>query len=397
MTDAASQAAYNARISTELDFYAEPEAVADLPPIYSIWAQRYCLPLIHDVGFAGLPEFFDHHVAEQCRRLAPAPARMVSLGAGSAETEFGIAERLRDQGIENLQLVLLELNQQLLDRALTDATRRGLGDRVVGIQTDLNTWCTTEVTDIYFANHSLHHLVALEHLFGEIRTSLDKDGVLLINDMIGRNGHVRWPEAVDLVKRIWSVMPARYRWNNFEHREDEIYPDLDCSEFAFEGIRAQDILPLLLERFHPDVYITFLNVADPFIDRIYGPNFDVGNPEDLAFIDALGFLDDAAIDLQLVTPTHLVASFRNKPVACRFPRQRSPQRTVRTARTHDEPPSVEPVPSSEEAVDLAELTRDREEAWGRFNALRQRKVVRAALLLAALRARALGRLRQGRA
>ena len=44
------------------------------------------------------------------------------------------------------------------------------------------------------------------------------------------------------------------------------------------------------------------NIADPFVDRIYGQNFDPENPEDRAFIDAVGRLDDAALDLGLITP-----------------------------------------------------------------------------------------------
>jgi SAM-dependent methyltransferase len=303
-----------------------------------------------------------------------------------------IAERLRRRGIENLELLLLELNPALLERALLDATRRGIGDRVTGAQVDLNRWEAPSAADVYFANHSLHHLVALESLFEQVATSLDPRGVLLVNDMIGRNGHVRWPEAAELVKLVWRAAPARYRWNHVEQHVDDVYPDLDCSTSAFEGIRAQDILPLLLARFHPDVYVTFLNVADPFLDRIYGPNFDVENPEDQAFLDAVARLDDATLDMRVVTPTHLVASFRTQPVSCRYPRERSPERTVRrldapalegTPIDHDTADREQQAPSAEVAALRASL----EEAWGRYHHLRRRKAVRAALALSALRAR----------
>jgi len=106
-------------------------------------------------------------------------------------------------------------------------------------------------------------------------------------------------------------------------------------------------------------------------------------------------LDDAAIDLQLVTPTHLIASFRSRPTACRYPRRRSPQRTLRTPT--DEPDGVQPGHDAgpldagealglrEPEAAIAQLRREHDEAWGRYNHLRRRKAVRLALALAAAR------------
>lgn len=327
-------------------------------------------------------------------------ARLVSLGAGTGETEIGIADRLAQRGIENLEITLLELNPQLIEQALADAEQRGMSDRVKGVPVDLNEWRADRPADIYFASHSLHHVVELESVFAEVAASLDSDGILLVNDMIGRNGHVRWPEAVETIRRIWRLIPERYRFNQFLGHVDESYPDIDCSAEHFEGIRAQDILPLLLERFHPDVYITFSNIADPFVDRIYGPNFDTGNPDDLAFIDAVGRLDDAALDLGLVTPTHLIGSFRTRPVSCRYPRNRSPERTLRqpdqlvtTGSGADDRFGAQ-ANDSDQTSDVDALQLSVEEAWGHYHGLRQRKAVRAALALAAFRSRLISALRR---
>jgi hypothetical protein len=35
----------------------------------------------------------------------------------------------------------------------------------------------------------------LEHLFDAVSTALGEDGRFVIYDIIGRNGHLRWPEA----------------------------------------------------------------------------------------------------------------------------------------------------------------------------------------------------------
>lgn len=320
---------YDSRIAAELATYADQEEIHNLPAIYHYWSERYVSPLLTEVGLTGLDGFWDRDVAAVCARRHPRPGRLVSLGAGNGDIELNIARRLRQHGIDNLELVLLELNPAMLERALGLAQELGVSGRVQVVQADLNSWRAVHPADIYFAHHSLHHVVALEDLFDEVRRSLAPDGVLLINDMIGRNGHKRWPEAAELVHRLWAVTPARYRFNHYVECVDDDYPDWDCSHEGFEGIRAQDILPLLLERFYPETYIPFANIIDPFVDRVYGPNFDPCNTEDVSFINAVARIDDAAIDLGLTTPTHLFASFRPHPVTCRHPRQRSPERTAR--------------------------------------------------------------------
>jgi SAM-dependent methyltransferase len=358
---------YQDRVEAEIAVYAEQEVVHDLPEIYAVWAKGHVMPLLHEVGFDGFWDMYDQAVAEQCARRGSETVTMVSVGAGNGDAEVDLASRLAKMGHENLQLVLLELNPSMLERADALAREAGIADRVRTVQADLNTWCAEGPVDVYFANHSLHHVVELEHLFGQIKSSLDPDGVFLINDMIGRNGHQRWPEAVAMVNGIWDQMPERYRRNNYSGEIDTVYPDLDCSGESFEGVRAEDILPLLLKTFHPETYVTFANIVDPFVDRVYGPNFDINNESDVAFLEHIAQLDDAAMELRVLTPTHLVGSFRPSPVQCRYPRGRSPERTVHpasppipvTAPAEDPPPaevhvaaegSVQPEPAQPPAT-----------------------------------------------
>ncbi len=369
---------YGDKVAQEVERFSDVEEVHDLPAIYDYWAVRYCLPLFEELGYEGLDPFYDAHVADMCRERAPGTARLVSLGAGNGDIELAIAHRLAQAGIENLELVLLELNPRMLERAHAAADELGIGDRVTSEQADLNSWRAEREADVYFASHSLHHVVELEHLLDQVKRTLRPDGCLLLNDMIGRNGHQRWPEAGALVDRIWSRLPERYRWNPIHQRVDETYPDVDYSTEGFEGIRAQDILPLLLERFHPDAFITFMNVIDPFVDRIHGRNMDPERAEDRRLIDLVAQLDDAALDLGLVTPTHLVGSFRNRACAARFPRGRSPEAVLRS------PDDREPERVWQLETLLERTQRELEEARADYGALRSRKVVRLGLRLADL-------------
>ncbi len=67
--------------------------------------------------------------------------------------------------------------------------------------------------------------------------------MFVTNDMIGRNGHQRWPEALEIVNQYWHELPEAYRYNKLLSRYEPEYMNWDCSTEGFEGIRAQDILP----------------------------------------------------------------------------------------------------------------------------------------------------------
>src|SRR5262249_45193314 len=144
---------------------------------------------------------------------------------------------------------------------------------------------------VVLANQCLHHVVELESLLDGIYRTLSPDGFFLIDDMIGRNGHQRWPEALHFVKKFWRELPDSYRFNVGLKRIDKHYENSDFSTNGFEGIRAEDILPLLVERFHFDFFVGFGNVVDVFLDRVYGPNFDPRKEWDREFIDRVHEVD----------------------------------------------------------------------------------------------------------
>ena len=61
-------------------------------------------------------------------------------------------------------------------------------------------------------------------------------GIFATCDMIGRNGHVRWPEAAQIVHRTWRITPESYRYNHALRQVDQAYPDLDCSGEAISPL-----------------------------------------------------------------------------------------------------------------------------------------------------------------
>ena len=128
--------------------------------------------------------------------------------------------------------------------------------------------------------------------------------------MIGRNGHMRWPEALAVVEEFWKEFPREYRYNCQLRRQEDTYGNWDCSVEGFEGIRAQEILPLMSQRFAFDLFFAYGNVIDPFIDRGFGPHFKVEREWDRGFIDRVHARDEEEILSGRIKPTHMFAAAR---------------------------------------------------------------------------------------
>jgi SAM-dependent methyltransferase len=324
-----TSASYKESVARELENFRNVANVHDLPEIYHYWSERYVRPLLTEVGVQSIEGFFAEQVIQRCASRGGSIVRVVSLGSGNGEVEVSLARAVLERGFRDLEVTCVELNGDMQERAQREAVSAGASANMRFVEADLNEWVADGTYDVVLASHSLHHVVALEHLFGEITGALAPDGVLLVNDMIGRNGHMRWPEAQEFIEAIWRSMPDRYKYNQQLTRFDPEFVNHDCSTEGFEGVRAQDILPLLLRVFHPETFVAFANIIDVFVDRGYGHNLDPASADDRQFIDSVGHLDQLSIDLGIVKPTHLIASFRTTPVAAKYPRHWNPEFCVR--------------------------------------------------------------------
>jgi SAM-dependent methyltransferase len=340
---------YEDRLLRERETFAGQEHIhEDLPPSAHHWSNRHVLPKLNALGVPSTGELITGQIRERAQRLRRDTV-VLSLGSGNGDQELGWLRTLAEAGVHNVRMRLLELNPVMQERAAAAAQRMGLADRVELVEADFNTWRADTEHDVVVGFQALHHVLDLEHLYGQIRDSLDPDGVLLVHDMIGRNGHRRWPEALELVERVWSTLPPRLRRNAVTGEIDEHYADLDCAVDGFEGIRAQDVLPVLLDHLHPSLFFAYGNVIDPFVDRVYGGNFDMADEHDRAVVEHLGELDDSSIDLGIVTPTRLTALFHPRPQPLRAYGRRTPQRCVRDTTAVDpagrisfQPPACDP-------------------------------------------------------
>ena len=305
---------YDRKMRQELSTYEQNVNVHELPAIFHYWSNTHIRPLCEAAGFSAIDEFFATHLMQSADHAAAARPRFLSVGAGNCDTEVAIATRLRQCGYREFTIQCIEINPAMLQRGQDLAAEQGVLDCLQFTRADFNTWVAPTSYDGIMANQSLHHVTQLEHLFDQVRRALRDGARMVISDIIGRNGHQRWPESLALVHHFWKELPKRRRFNLLLNRHEELYENWDCSSEGFEGVRAQDILPLLLERFHCEKFVAFGSAIDVFVDRCFGHHFDPASAADRDFIDRVHRADEEGFASGTLTPTHMFGVFGSEPV-----------------------------------------------------------------------------------
>ncbi len=301
---------YANKYEKELSIFNDNTNVHDLPPIFQYWSVTYLDAKLSTFGITEPDQFFFLYVQKFHARFPEQPIRMVSIGSGNGDMEVRLAEWLVQTGITNFSIECMDINTRMLERGRELAASAGVAQHILANTSDFNHWRPDGTYDLILANQSLHHVLELENLFSAIKKCLNPDGYFLTSDMIGRNGHQRWPEAKKVVDEFWQELPDNYRYNCMLCRHEPQFINHDCSTEGFEGIRAQDILPLLVQNFKFELFIPFANVIFAFIDRPIGHNFDADAEWDKNFIDRVQARDEAGMLSGELKPTQMLAVLR---------------------------------------------------------------------------------------
>ncbi len=316
---------YAERIEQETGIFADLHDVHALPGIFHYWSNQHLLPLAKEFGFEHPEHYLTQQLLASARRTGTPQPRLVSIGAGNCDAEVRIATSLLKLGLSEFTLECLDINESMLARGREAAREAGVERHIIPVRADFNRWQPVGTYDGIIANQSLHHVLDLEHLFDAVHTAMASGAIFAVSDMIGRNGHLRWPEALAVVQELWAELPARYRDNVMLQRHEHEFMDWDCSTEGFEGVRAQDILRLLIERFGFESFFAYGNIIDPFIDRSFGHHFDAERPWDRDFIDRAHARDEAELKSGRIKPTHMLAALvKDRDASCRFRDNLSP-------------------------------------------------------------------------
>lgn len=282
---------YEPRKREEVGYFRYLGGRLVMPPTQGYWAERFLRPKLQAVGLGSLRSFHQHSVASLCEGNPRGLIEVASVGAGYCQHEIRLATQLRARGITNFRIDCVDMNGQALVRARKAAEEAGVIENLGFVVSD---WDLVDRTySACFAIQALHHFVELETVFTKVRPR-----------------RLQVPQPPEVPRR-------RVRRSGLGADQPR-------------GIRAQDILPLLMQIFHFEVFVAVRNVDDPFLGLGYGPNFSVRRKEDRAFIRRVARLDDRLIDEGVVKPTRLIAWLRTEPVASmRCYRHWTPEHCVR--------------------------------------------------------------------
>lgn len=256
---------------------------------------------------AQAPDFVQRLAALAERRSRPdRPLRILSLCAGAARIESQFA---RSAGIPT-QWTLLDISDGLLARA-----HRNFNDLPPPrlLLADVNEVMPFgETFDVVMCISGLHHVVELEKVLGFVRQVLEDDGEFWsIGEAIGRRGNRLFEEDYTVANQLFRSLPDRLRRNRLSGKVDQDLPNIDYSESTFEGIRSDEIEPLLATWFEP-LHVYRRNCfLWRMVDLAYTDNYRLDSPEDLAIIHRLV---DAELDhfKHLGSPTELHGAYRKR-------------------------------------------------------------------------------------
>jgi SAM-dependent methyltransferase len=304
---------YQIKALIEQANFAAVTTVHDLPAIHEYWTKRHIFPQLRQLGYESVECFFVENLLRAFATSSNKVLRCASIGSGNCDFEIKVARNLVARGVSEFVIECIDFNAEMLDRGVRAAQVAGVAPQIVPVRADFNHWHPTRRYDAVLANMSLHHVVNLEDLFDRVKTCLLSSGRFITSDIIGRNGHMRWPEALEIVNEYWSQLPPSHRYNRMLAQQQDEYVNFDCSRSGFEGIRAQDILPLLVERFHFELFFGYANVTECFVDRAVGYNFDPTRAWDREFIDRVHARDVEEMYAGRIKPTHMLAVMSAAP------------------------------------------------------------------------------------
>ena len=307
---------YDEKIKREIEIYKNNKNVSsDLPDIFHYWSNKY-LKEMYTVIDTNVKDTISLYVYYIKKFKNKSKILIGSFGSGNCNIEIEIAKKLIEEDCYNFEFNCIDINIEMLKRGRKSAEENNLVDKFKFIKSDIRDWKTNNKYDIFITEAALHHFVELEALFNKINLYMTDEGYFVINDTIGKNGHARWPETLNFINKIWNTLPKAKKYNHQFKRICDPYLNWDCTDPHgtpnFEGIRAQDILPLLIKYFNFESVIWWGGLIEVFIDRGYGHNYIKNNIDDCKFIDNIHKLNEICIELNLIKPTQIIGAVKKK-------------------------------------------------------------------------------------
>jgi O-antigen biosynthesis protein len=220
----------------------------------------------------------------------------LSLGCG-----FGAFERLAIESGLTKTIHASDISSGAIDKARQAAADANLADKIVYEVIDLDAPDFTlphALYDVIFGLASVHHVSQLENLFGQCAAALKPGGLLFLDEYIGPNRFQSPPHVVELINKIRSALPQRYRRNLFTNDLSIMghYVPSPVEHFErtdpSEAIRSADILTALQLHFDVVEMRPYGGAIQHMLFSGIVGNFMEDNESDVALLRIIAILEE---------------------------------------------------------------------------------------------------------
>lgn len=239
MKDLTSGYDYERLLEEEKAHYSEIEITEDLKEggvhAHDSWHYYWIgvAAVIAHTPFSDFAGFLTRRFADLDR-----PLRILSLASGYCGHEIQLARALEI----DYEILCTDINSDLFPEPRSRA--EGLGLAMDFCQADLNFLAIEPGRyDLIFAHAAVHHVINLEYLFAQIAGGLSDRGVFHLVEVVGENRRLIWDSNEQLANALLDTLPRDLIG------DDRLAVPYD--EEGMEGIRQEDILPLLRQSFEP--------------------------------------------------------------------------------------------------------------------------------------------------
>lgn len=111
--------------------------------------------------------------------------------------------------------------------------------------------------DLVFADHSLHHFLALERVMEQVAQALTPRGLFVLEEFVGPTQFQWTQRQMDLVAALLATLPESLRvfpWGAVKHREGRPAVAEVVAVSPFESIRSAEIVPIF-DRYFDSVVV----------------------------------------------------------------------------------------------------------------------------------------------
>jgi SAM-dependent methyltransferase len=227
------------------------------------------------------------------RRLGRPALRSLDLGCGTGQKSFVVhaaGSTVETHGID--------ISADRVARAEQKRMARGIpGNFRIA---DVNTATLTPGTyDLVFSCHSLHHIVALEHVMAQVHDALTPEGLFILEEFVGPTQFQWTDQQIAVVRALTALLPEdlrMLRWGAVKPYEGRPEVNDVIAASPFESIRSAEIVPMFRDFF--DV-IEIRNYGGTIQQLLYNGivhNFTLQRRDAIDFVQSIFTIEDAMID-----------------------------------------------------------------------------------------------------